>query len=326
MGMFMGQRPLAGGTFGARVMLSLDPLMGKGGYPLLFQTGESADGVHPLLDRQHPHDLFMELAATYSHPLTEQAGVFAYAGLPGEPALGPPAYMHRGSGADNPETPLSHHWLDSTHISYGVLTTGLTWDGFKVEGSAFNGREPDRYRWNIETGALNSSALRLSWNPAAAWSLQVSRGWLKSPEQLEPEVNVVRTTASAAYARSVADDGDWQATLAWGRNRHEHGGVSESSDAWLLESALHLGGRYTLFARAERVEEGELFPLGDPLYGPMYTVRKLTVGGIYDFARVGHVKLGVGGLVSGYDYPDALDTAYGSHPMSYLLFLRAKLD
>jgi len=43
--------------FGFRVMGSIEPVMGRSGYPLLLQTGETADGTTPLLDRQHPHDV-----------------------------------------------------------------------------------------------------------------------------------------------------------------------------------------------------------------------------------------------------------------------------
>src|SRR4029079_13369360 len=91
--MLMGSRPAGPGRLGVRASLSAEPwTIGKGGYPLLLQTGETADGVTPLVDRQHPHDLFMELAATYSLPLSAGSSVFLYAGLPGEPALGPPAF------------------------------------------------------------------------------------------------------------------------------------------------------------------------------------------------------------------------------------------
>src|SRR6478672_4524478 len=161
----MAQRPIGGGTLQLRAMLSPEPLMGARGYPLLLASGETADGVTPLVDRQHPHDLFMELSASYSLRLSGRAGIFLYAGLPGEPAFGPPAFMHRLSIMDSPEAPISHHWLDSTHISFGVVTAGLVHGGWKLEASRFNGREPDQHRWNIETGPLDSTAIRLSWNP-----------------------------------------------------------------------------------------------------------------------------------------------------------------
>jgi hypothetical protein len=164
----------SGDTVQFRAMLSPEPLMGKSGYPLLLATGETANGTTPLIDRQHPHDLFMELSGTYSHALTLEDSVFLYTALPGEPAFGPPAFMHRESILDSPEAPISHHWLDSTHISYGVVTFGYVHDAWKLEVSRFRGREPDQFRYNIETGALDSSSARLSWNPTRELSLQAS--------------------------------------------------------------------------------------------------------------------------------------------------------
>ena len=221
--MVMGNRPVGeAGTLGLRAMVSADPAFGKGGYPLIFQTGETADGQTPLIDRQHPHDLFMELAASYSHRLSDRSSVFAYVGLPGEPALGPPAFMHRFSGEDNPEAPITHHWLDSTHIAYGVVTLGYVLGEVKVEGSLFRGREPDQDRYDIETGKLDSASLRISYNPTKAWALQVSRGRIKSPEELHPDVDVTRTTASAIY-RAPLGAADTQTTFAWGRNAPSRG-------------------------------------------------------------------------------------------------------
>ena len=182
-GMVMGmaQLPLGDGTLGVRAMLSPDPFMGKNGYPLLLASGETADGRTHLIDRQHPHDLFMELAGTYSRNLNATSSVFVYAGLPGEPALGPPAFMHRTSGVDNPEAPITHHWLDSTHITFGVVTAGLIVDKWKIEASAFRGREPDQHRYDIEAPKLDSFSARLSWNPIRELSMQVSWGRLDSP-------------------------------------------------------------------------------------------------------------------------------------------------
>jgi hypothetical protein len=142
--MFMARRQLADGALGLRFMLSGDPLMGRDGYPLLFQSGETGNGVLPLIDRQHPHDLLMEAALSYSLNLSDHSSLFLYGGLPGEPALGPTAFMHRLSGMDDPEAPLAHHWLDSTHVAWGVITTGYTFSNLKFEASAFNGREPDQ--------------------------------------------------------------------------------------------------------------------------------------------------------------------------------------
>ena len=318
--MLMARRELGDGAFGLRFMLSGDPLMGKDGYPLLFQTGETADGREPLIDRQHPHDLLMEAAASYSRDLSARGSVFVYAGLPGEPALGPDAFMHRLSGMDNPEAPLTHHWLDSTHVSWGVVTGGYTFDDLKLEASAFNGREPDQNRYNIEVRPLDSYAARLSYNPTRDWSLQDSFDYLASPEQLEPQMSVHRTTASASYNAPLARW--WQTTLAWGRNAPSEG---PASNAWLLESAARLTASHTVFGRLERVAKDELFLPGSPLYGRTFTVNSLTVGYIYDFAHLEAVRFGIGGLVSTYSYPATLDATYGAGPVSFMVFVRARL-
>lgn len=319
--MMMGQRPLGEGTLGLRGMVSADPQMGKGGYPLLLQTGETADGHTPLIDRQHPHDLFMELSASYSRPIAGDSSAFIYAGLPGEPALGPPAFMHRFSSADNPEAPISHHWLDATHISFGVVTLGYIAGGFKLEGSAFRGREPDQNRYDIETGKLDSASMRLSYNPTADWSMQVSRGHIESPEALEPEVNVNRTTASVMYNRSWGSD-NWQTTLAWGRNAASTG---TTTDSYLLESAVAFSGTHTVFGRFERADKNELFTQGSPLADETFRVGKLSLGYVYDFPAEGRFKFGIGALVSKIFLPGELETFYGSDPTSYMLFARVKI-
>jgi hypothetical protein len=321
--MVMGNRPVGeAGTLGLRAMVSADPAFGKGGYPLILQTGETADGQTPLIDRQHPHDLFMELAATYSHRLSERSSVFAYVGLPGEPALGPPAFMHRFSGEDNPEAPISHHWLDSTHITYGVVTLGYVLGDVKLEGSAFRGREPDQDRYDIETGKLDSASMRLSYNPTRNWAFQVSRGHIVSPEQLHPDDDVDRTTASAMFQHDFGG-ARWQTTAAWGRNKPSHG---DATDAWLLESSISLSKTHTFFARAERADKNELFVPGDPRDHETFTVGKLTGGYIYDFPTDGHFKVGVGGLASKYSLPSELDPVYGSNPTSFMLFARIKIQ
>ena len=319
--MFMARRSLPHGAFGLHLMLSADPLMGPAGYPELFQTGETADGVHPLIDRQHPHNLLMEASGSYSRELSAHSTVFVYAALAGEPALGPPSFMHRFSSQDNPEAPLTHHWLDSTHVTYGVLTTGYEWERVKLEASAFNGREPDQYRYEVELRRFDSWSARLAVNPLPDVALQVSTGRLASPEQLEPEVAVRRTTASVSY-NHVRPGLAWQTTFAWGHNTPEPG---PASDAWLLESALRIADAHTVFGRAERVGKDELFTPGQPLYGPVYTINELSVGYIYDFLRAGPVHLGAGAMGSFYRYPGRLDPVYGEAPASMLLFLRARL-
>ena len=232
--MGMARRPIGNGTLQFKAMLSPDPLMGKRGYPLLLASGETANGTDRLIDRQHPHDFFMELSASVSQDIGAKNSVFLYAGLPGEPAFGPPAFMHREAIMDSPEAPITHHWLDSTHISFGVFTAGLVLDRVKVEVSRFNGREPDEHRWNIETAPLDSTAIRVSWNPASSLSLQGSWGHFTDPEQLEPGIDQRRWSASALYAREVAPGWKLAGTLAWGRKTAE----GHSDDAFALEASL----------------------------------------------------------------------------------------
>ena len=319
--MLAASKKFRAGTFGYRSMYSLDPLMGKRGYPLLFQTGETYDGIHPLVDRQHPHDLFMEEALTYNLPLSEESSLFGYFGLPGEPALGPPAFMHRFSAMDNPEAPLGHHWLDSTHITYGVVTLGCVLDKFKAEGSAFRGREPDEHRWDIESPKLDSYSGRITFNPIKDLSFQASYGYLDSPEQLEPNTDVRRATVSAMYNRNFKN-GNWQTTAAWGRNNKDPG---LDTNAFLLESAVNFISCHTIFSRFEYVEKDELFEEGDPMAGKAYDVKKLTIGYVYDFLRIEGIDAGIGGTFDIHFISDALEEAYSDTPTSFMLFARVKI-
>jgi hypothetical protein len=318
--MAMAQRPLGPGVLTLRSMLSLDPAMGSDGYPLLLQTGETANGVTPLIDRQHPHDLFMELAVAYSAPLAKAYSGFVYVGYPGEPALGPPTFMHRFSGMDDPAAPITHHWLDSTHITFGVVTAGLVHGPFKIEGSIFNGREPDQRRWDFDPLRLNSYSGRVSYNPSPDWAFQVSYGFIKSPEQLTPNVDQHRVTASVSYNRKLSG-GNWQTTLAWGRNDDRPGATL---DAVLLESAFSLG-RHTVFGRAETVQKDELFAPPSPLAGEVFRVSELTLGYVYDLPIARHLSLGLGVEGTLNIVPSALTFAYGDEPAGYMPFMRLKI-
>jgi hypothetical protein len=327
-GMLMGmaRRPLGNGTLQLKAMISPDPLMGKSGYPLLLASGETANGVDRLIDRQHPHDFFMELSGSVSQNVGPTSSVFLYAGLPGEPAFGPPAFMHREAILDSPEAPISHHWLDSTHIAFGVVTGGLVLDRFKLEVSRFNGREPDEHRWNIETGPLDSTAVRLSWNPADTLSLQGSWGKFEEPEQLEPGVDQTRWSASALYAREVAPGWKLAGTLAWGRKSIEHHGERLNDDAYVAEASLKHGG-WTMFGRGEMTENRELVEVDGEEHGPAYRVGKVSAGAVRDFRLAEHLTFGVGGLVSLNFVPGELAPEYGgNHPMGAMGFVRLKLD
>jgi hypothetical protein len=318
--MAMATRQFAdGNALQLKAMVSPDPLMGRKGYPLLLASGETADGETRLVDRQHPHDLFMELSASYSVKLGERSSVYAYAGLPGEPAFGPPAFMHRQSISVSPEAPITHHWLDSTHITFGVVTAGVVLDRFKVEASRFNGREPDEKRYNIETGALDSSSLRLSWNPTRALSLQGSWAHLEDPEQLEAGVDQRRWSASAIYTRPLAN-GWWSSTLAWGRKTIE----GEAQDAVALESSIKRGD-WTIFGRGEVTENNELSQIVD--HGPSYRVGKASLGVARDFDLSGPFGLTVGALGAVNFVPRGLSAEYGGkHPLGGMAFVRLRLD
>lgn len=327
-GMLMGmaRRPVGDGTLQFKAMLSPDPLMGKRGYPLLLASGETADGETRLVDRQHPHDFFMELSASISQNIGEKSSLFLYAALPGEPAFGPPAFMHREAILDSPEAPISHHWLDSTHISFGVLTAGLVLDRLKVEVSRFNGREPDQHRWNIETAPLDSTAVRLSWNPTRTLSLQGSWGHFEDAEQLEPGVDQKRWSASALWADEIAPGWKLAGTLAWGRKTiKHHDEEAMKDDAYVAEASLK-HGPWTAFARAELTENREL--VEDPEeHGPAFKVGKISLGAVHDFKVAEKLSFGVGGLFAVNFVPDGLAPLYGgNNPTGAMGFVRLKID
>ncbi len=315
----MARRPVHNDELMLRVMLSLEPLtVTPTGYPLLFQSGESYHG-HPLVDRQHPHDFFMELAARYRHPLAKDSGLSLYVAPSGEPALGPPAFPHRLSAMDNPAAPISHHWQDGTHITFGVLTAGAWHRNMQLEGSVFTGREPDEFRWNLDPMRFDSYSGRLSYNPGPNWSLQASYGYLHSPESLHPTEDVRRSTASAIYVLPRRDGGFWANTLVWGRNSS----LGRNSDSLLLETSLNLANRNTFFGRFEYVqktgEELALMPSDQK-----FDIGQFTLGAVHDFVPHRAYQLGLGASVTFTVHPSDLDAIYGSFPVSYWLFLRIR--
>ncbi|MFN3653367.1 MAG: hypothetical protein ACK47B_27610 [Armatimonadota bacterium] len=301
-----------------RLMLSLEPAtVGDNGVPELFQTGEG------LIDRQHPHDLFMEIAAQYTHRLNRNLAWSLYLAPVGEPALGPVAYPHRISAWDNPQTPLAHHLQDSTHIAYGVITAGLQGERWKLEGSWFNAREPDSKRWAFDPMRLNSPSVRLWYNPSQNWSFQVSRGWLKSPEQDEPG-DLRRTTASATYVRELSR-GYWSASFLWGRNdedgHDEHGPRTE--DSFGLEAVYNWADRNYLFGRVERLDRDGLFERG-PLAERLFTVNAFTLGYQREIGRIGGLDALAGASATFYGVSSELRNAYGDFPVGVHVFLRLR--
>ncbi|OJW68564.1 MAG: hypothetical protein BGO57_05710 [Sphingomonadales bacterium 63-6] len=313
-----GERQTDWGRIQLRSMLSLEPLMKARGYPNLFATGETADG-EPLVDRQHPHDLFMELAARVDVDLSDNATIFLYGGPVGEPAIGPSAFMHRGSASNNPEPPITHHWFDSTHITYGVMTAGYSSRFFQLEGSAFRGAEPDEERWGIETPKLDSWAARATLTPSPNWALQVSHARIEQPEALHGNQDEARTTASIQYA-----NGKGLSALAAFSAKNRIPG--DTLTAWLGEVNWDIDKANSLFGRVENVNNDELIPdHDDPLHDQPFRVTKFQAGYARHFALGSALKLSLGGAVSAFAKPSALDPYYGKDPMGYTLFAKLSL-
>ena len=322
--MLHAQHDLGPGRLSLMMMNSLEAATyPAGGSPELFQSGETHDGK-PLVDRQHPHDFFMNLSATYRQQVGEHSAVWLQLAPVGEPALGPTAFMHRASAGENPAAPLGHHWEDSTHITYDVITLGYGWKAVSLEGSVFHGAEPDENRWNIQAGALDSVSGRMRLRLSGGWSGQVSYGFLKNLEALEPG-DVRRATASIQYGA----DGDrpLAATLLWGRNDEDHG----ATQAWLLEGAWQMTEKDQVFGRAEYVQKDydllafkgrpHLAPPGQPRIAPVWA---FTVGYLRDVAGWKGIRTGVGGDLSVYAFPSSLRPVYGDFPLAGHFFLRLR--
>ena len=272
-GMLMEQHKLGRGTLLLRQMFSAESLTSPHpGFPELFQTGETYHG-EALVDHQHPHNVFSELSGFYTLPLSERISWELYGGPAAEPALGPVSFMHRASASELPLVPLGHHLQDSTHISFGVVTTGFVIDRFKLEGSAFNGHEPNEERWSIQPAALDSWSVRGSIAPDRNWTAQYSIGHLDHPEALEPW-NQWRQTASIEYNRPLGW-GNWASSLIWGRV-HEIG-PGTNLNGYLLESTLNFRRRDYAFTRLELVDKNELFPQATE--HPAYRIGGYTFGG-----------------------------------------------
>jgi hypothetical protein len=308
--MAMARRPAGNARVGLRGMASLEAWTIPGcGYPDLLATGETCGG-EGLHDRQHPHDLIMELAADYDRPLAGSVRWQVYGGLAGEPALGPVSFPHRTSALPNPLAPIGHHWLDATHVTFGVLTAGVYDRRWKVEGSLFNGREPDEDRADLDLGALDSFAGRLWYVPTANLALQLSGGRLREAEEAHaggPPVDVTRLTASATYHRAFRPDSIWATTATWGRNAES----GESSHALVLETNLSFDERDSWFGRLDVV--------GKPAHdldiqgsGEVFTVAKLQAGYTRYLTAWAGLKPGIGGSVSTGFVPAALEPVYGS--------------
>jgi hypothetical protein len=287
------------------------------GFPELFQTGETYHG-EPLVDHQHPHNVFAELSALYTLPLTNKISWELYGGPSAEPALGPVTYIHRASAAELPLAPLGHHVQDSTHTSFGVVTTGFIIDRVKLEASAFNGHEPNEERWSIQPAALDSWSARAFIAPTQNWAAQYSISHLDKPEALEPG-NQWRETSSVEYNRAFAR-GSWASTLVWGRVHKI--AFDRTLNSYLLESTIQFCNRNYAFSRLELVDKDELFPGVAP--APVYRIGAYTFGGVRDLIQNRLWQLGLGADVTVYSKPAVLDAAYGNFPVSFQIFLRMR--
>jgi len=319
--MGMASRPLGGGHLMLRSMLSLEPVTVGKKYPELFQTGETLGG-RPIIDAQHPHDFFMEVAAEYAHPLTDDTIGYIYAAPFGDPSLGPVAYPHRASASEIPQATLSHHVQDSTHIAGSVLTIGAQSGMFGYAFSGFHGQEPDDKRWDIDTGKIDSWAARFTFDPSPNWTAQLSSGHLKHPEAAEPG-DIQRTTASIAYsgARSI---GPWDTSVVFGHNRKTEGHATSS---WLAESVLQFGGRNYVTGRVEAVDKDELFAgqaVPAAIEKGVFRVKALTVGYSRDLLTTQALVGALGANVTLYSIPDAIKPYYGSSPHSVYFFVRLR--
>ncbi|MDQ2770249.1 MAG: hypothetical protein M3Y54_07095 [Bacteroidota bacterium] len=320
----VGQR----GLFSIQAMLSADPVtVGGAGYPLLFQTGESWQG-RKLHDHQHPHDLVSALAVAYTYAASDNVDLTAYVGYPGEPAIGPPVFMHRPSAANLPAAPLGHHWQDATHIQFGVATLGVRYRNAKLEGSLYTGREPNENRYSFDRPRFDSYSGRLSVNPSANLALQVSAAHLKSPEELEPADNVNRYTTSALHNVNLNADCMLSTTLVGGLNHHSGSGDSYNSNSLLLESNLQAQA-FNVFTRLETLQlnydELELPAASDAQARAARRIGAFTLGASKYVAKTaaGWLDLGLSGTLNTFDNSDAtLLSAYGKNPLSFEVYLR----
>lgn len=323
----MAQRQLGPGTFTVRTMVSFEPgTVTHRFYPELFQQGETAFGK-PIVDGQHPHDFIMELAALYDLKLGEQSLLSFYFAPMGDPAMGPTAYPHRASASENPIAALGHHLEDSTHIADDVVTVGLTHRIVRIETSGFHGREPDEFRWDIDSGKIDSWSTRVTVQPGQNWSAQYSFAHLTSPEALHPDEDLQRMTASIMYNRPIAN-GNWASTLLWGRNRSLETGLVWNG--YLAESTVRFAERNYLWGRIESVDRTSELLFRNQPEPPKFQeniigrAQAYTAGYERDFDLIPHLATGIGAQFTVYSTPNTLRAQYGDHPAGAVIFLRVR--
>lgn len=321
----MAQRRFGNGTLTIRTMLSFEPAtISNERYPELFQQGETAFGK-PIVDGQHPHDFFMELAAIYDYKVGEHTLLSLYAAPMGDPAMGPIAYPHRQSASEDPIAPLGHHLQDSTHIADDVITFGVTHRNLRIEASGFHGREPDEFRWDIDSGKIDSWSARATVNPTRRVSAQFSVAQLHSPESTAPAQDLRRMTASVIYNRTIRN-GNWDSMLLWGRNQSLSDG--NVGNGYLLESTLKFMGRNAIWTRIENTDRtNELLTAETAATSAeryFKRVQAYTAGYDREIASVRHLSTAIGGQMTWYGVPQTLKPFYGAHPLGGILFVRVR--
>jgi hypothetical protein len=325
--MGMAQRSAGPGVFTARMMLSAEPATVTGRqYPLLFQQGETAFGK-PIADGQHPHNLFMEIAALYDLKLGRNGLLSFYAAPVGDPAIGPMAYAHRASASEDPLATLGHHQEDSTHIADDVLTVGLAYRFARLEASGFHGREPDENRWTISQGKMDSWSTRLTLQPGKNWSGQYSYAHIAGPEALFPNEDQVRMTASIVYNRPFRG-GNWASSLIWGRTKS----VQDDSkfNSYTFESTARFRARNFAWSRIENAERSNELLFGENPLPPNFVempvgrVQAYTAGYDRDFDLIPKLASALGAQVTVYAAGPALAQIYGAHPAGIAVFIRLR--
>jgi hypothetical protein len=323
----MAERKVGPGTLTLRTMLSFEPAtISERRYPELFQVGETAYG-RPITDAQHPHNFFMELAASYDYMAGENTMLSFYAAPVGDPAMGPAAFPHRASTSENPIAPLGHHFEDSTHIADDVITAGITHRMVRLEASGFHGREPDEFRWDIDSGKIDSWSMRITVNPGQNWSAQFSIAQLHSPEAFVPNEDIRRMTASVMYNRPL-HNGNWATTLIWGRNESLTNG--DVGNGYLAESTVQFFRKNYAWTRIENVDRTSELLLGDNPIPVGFTERYIgrvqayTVGYDRDIGSIPHLSTAIGAQVTWYGVPQILQPTYSPHPAGVVVFFRIR--
>ena len=323
----MVERKLGPGTLTLRTMLSFEPAtISQRRYPELFQVGETAYG-RPLTDAQHPHNFFMELAASYDYVAGENTMLSFYLAPVGDPALGPAAFPHRVSASENPIAPLGHHFEDSTHIADDVITAGITHRIVRLEASGFHGREPDEFRWDIDSGKIDSWSTRITLNPRQNWSAQYSIAQLHSPEAFMPSEDIRRMSASVMYNRPL-HNGNWATTLIWGRNQSLLDG--KVGNGYLAESTVQFFRKNYAWTRIESVDRTNELLLGDNQIPIGFTERYIgrvqayTLGYDRDIGNIPHLSTAIGAQLTWYGVPQILKPIYNPHPAAVVMFLRVR--